>query len=63
NEIARSRGQSMAQMALAWDLRQKQVTSVLIGASRVQQVLDGVAALNKLEFTRDELNRIDSILG
>ena len=62
NELAKARGQSMAQMALAWVLRDKAVTSALVGASRVSQVEDSVAALEKLEFTKDELKTIDGIL-
>ncbi len=62
NEVAQKRGQSMAQMALAWVLRKSTVTSALIGASRVSQVEDGVAALNKLDFSTEELNQIDHIL-
>ena len=62
NELAKARGQSMAQMALAWVLRDKAVTSALVGASRVSQVEDSVAALKKLEFTKDELKAIDGIL-
>jgi len=62
NELAKARGQSMAQMALAWVLRDKAVTSALVGASRVSQVEDSVAALEKLEFTKDELKAIDGIL-
>ena len=63
NEMAQERGQSMAQMALAWVLRQKEVTSALVGASRVQQVEDNVAALDNLHFTQDELETIDSVLS
>ncbi len=63
NEIAQNRGQSMAQMALAWVLRKPQVTSALIGASKVSQVEDSVAALNNLMFNEEELNRIDEILA
>jgi L-glyceraldehyde 3-phosphate reductase len=63
NEIARSRGQTMAEMALAWVLRKPQVTSALIGASRPAQIDDAVAALNHLEFYGDELDKIDAILG
>ncbi len=59
NEIARGRGQSLAQMALAWVLRDRRVTSALIGASRPEQVIDAVAALDKLGFTADELKEID----
>ena len=59
NEIARRRGQSLAQMALAWALRDKRVTSALIGASRPEQVRDAVKSLDKLSFTADELKEID----
>ena len=59
NEIATSRGQSLAQMALAWALRDHRVTSVLIGASSVAQLEDNVASLQHLEFTDDELAAID----
>ena len=63
NEIAQKRGQSMAQMALAWVLRQPAVTSALIGASKVSQVEDSVAALNRLDFTEEELGSIEKILA
>lgn len=62
NQHAEQRGQSLAQMALAWILEKKQVTSVLIGASSVAQLEANVASLNKLDFTRDELAYIDNIL-
>jgi L-glyceraldehyde 3-phosphate reductase len=62
NEIAVERGQNLAQMALAWVLRGGRVTSALIGASRVSQLEENVAALNNLSFTEDELNRIEDIL-
>ena len=62
-ELAKERGQSLAQMALAWVLRRDEVASVLIGASRVSQLEDNVAALDKLEFSTEELARIDAILG
>jgi L-glyceraldehyde 3-phosphate reductase len=62
NELAQSRGQSLAQMALAWVLRHKAVTSALIGASRVSQVDDCVGAVRNLAFTNDELARIYRIL-
>jgi L-glyceraldehyde 3-phosphate reductase len=62
NKIARTRGQSLAQMAIAWVLRHAAVTSALIGASKVSQIEDGVAALKNLQFTGDELQSIDSIL-
>jgi L-glyceraldehyde 3-phosphate reductase len=59
NEIAGRRGQSLAQLALAWALRDERVTSVLIGASSVRQLEDNVAALGNLSFTDDELAEID----
>ncbi|MEC0267897.1 aldo/keto reductase [Paenibacillus anseongense] len=63
NVIAQERGQSLAQMALAWVLRKGHVTSALIGASKVQQLDDNVAALNQLHFTEEELALIDQILA
>jgi L-glyceraldehyde 3-phosphate reductase len=62
NEMARERNQSLAQMALAWVLRQPGVTSALVGASRVQQVEDNVATLAHLDFAQDELEAIESVL-
>jgi L-glyceraldehyde 3-phosphate reductase len=59
NEIANRRGQSLAQMAIAWALRDPRVTSALVGASSVKQLEDNVAALEKLEFAQDELDEID----
>ena len=59
NEIASARGQSLAQMALAWVLRDERVTSALIGASRAEQVRENVAALDNLEFSEGELASID----
>ena len=59
NEIAAARGQTLAQMALAWTLRDPRVTSALIGASSVAQLEDNVAALDCLDFTDDELAEID----
>jgi L-glyceraldehyde 3-phosphate reductase len=59
NDIARGRGQSLAQMAIAWALRDPRVTSVLIGASSVDQLEQNVAALNGLAFTPDEIADID----
>jgi L-glyceraldehyde 3-phosphate reductase len=59
NEIAKARGQTLAQMAIAWILRDPRVTSVLIGASRPQQIVDNVGALDRLEFTPAELVEID----
>ncbi|MDH3254898.1 MAG: L-glyceraldehyde 3-phosphate reductase [Acidobacteriota bacterium] len=63
NELAQTRGQSLAQMALAWVLRDESITSVLVGASRVEQVEDSVQALNNLSFTAAELQAIDEILA
>lgn len=62
NVIAQRRGQTMAQMALAWVLRDDAVTSALIGASRVSQIDDNVAALANLKFSPEELQEIDKIL-
>lgn len=62
NEIALNRGQSLAQMALAWVLRGGKVTSVLIGASKVNQIEDCVKALDNLDFTPEELQKIDEVL-
>ncbi|MGY1810796.1 L-glyceraldehyde 3-phosphate reductase [Blastococcus sp. SYSU D00669] len=59
NDIAAGRGQSLAQMALAWALRDERVTTVLIGASSVRQLEDNVGALQRLDFTADELAGID----
>ena len=63
NDIAGERGQSLAQMALAWVLRGGRVTSALIGASRVSQIEDNVAALDNLSFADEELARIEDILS
>jgi L-glyceraldehyde 3-phosphate reductase len=63
NKLAEERGQSLAQMALAWVLRDGRVTSALIGASRVEQIEQNVAALSGLAFTDKDLTRIDAILG
>jgi L-glyceraldehyde 3-phosphate reductase len=59
NEIALGRGQTLAQMALAWTLRDARVTSTLFGASSVEQLESCVAALDRLDFTPDELSEID----
>ena len=59
NELARARGQSLAQLAIAWTLRDPRVTSALAGASSVDQLEANVAALERLEFTDDELAEID----
>ena len=62
NELAKGRGQSLAQMAIAWVLRKPAVTSALIGASSVKQLEDNLAALNNLKFSNDELSKIEEIL-
>ena len=62
NIIAKNRGQSMAQMALAWVLRQEAVTTVLIGASRSSQIVENVKTMDNLSFTAAELNEINAIL-
>ncbi len=62
NAVAEQRGQSLAQMALAWNLRDEVVTSVLIGASRVSQLEDNLKALDNLTFSKEELKTIDDIL-
>jgi L-glyceraldehyde 3-phosphate reductase len=59
NQIAKRRGQSLAQMALAWTLRDPRVTSTLVGASSVAQLEQNVAAVDHLDFSRDELGEID----
>ncbi len=58
NDLAQERGQSLAQMALAWILKDKRITSVLIGASSVKQVVNNVETLNKLDFSDEELREI-----
>jgi L-glyceraldehyde 3-phosphate reductase len=63
NDLAQSRGQTLAQMALAWVLRQQVVTSALIGASQVAQVDDCHGAVKNLNFSADELARIEAILA
>jgi L-glyceraldehyde 3-phosphate reductase len=62
NEIAKERGQSMAQLSIAWVLRRGLVTSALIGASRVSQIEENVATVNNLDFSDEELARIEEIL-
>ena len=59
NEIAQRRGQSLAQLALAWTLRDPRVTSALVGVSSLEQLEANVAALDRLEFADDELEAID----
>ena len=62
NDIAASRGQTLAQMALCWILKDKRMTSVLIGASKVSQIEENVAALKSPGFSPDELGKIEMIL-
>ena len=62
NDFAASRGQKLAEMAVAWLLRDDRITSVLIGASKVSHVQDAINALNNIAFTGDELTQIDAIL-
>ena len=62
NELAQTRGQSLAQMAIAWVLRKPAVTSALIGASSVKQLEDNLASLSHLNFSDEELDQIESIL-
>lgn len=61
NELANERGESLAQMALAWVLRREEVTGVLVGASKPSQILDNLSAMNSAPFTREELAAIDEI--
>ena len=63
NELARSRGQSLAQMALAWNLKDDMVTSVIIGASSTAQIDDNLKAIRNTVFTKEELDRINEIIG
>jgi len=63
NDLAQARGQSMAQMAIAWVLRHPQMTSTVIGASKVRQIEEAVAALDNLTFSEAELAQIESVLA
>lgn len=63
NAVAEKRGQTLAEMSLAWNLQNPAIASVLIGASRVSQLEDNVKALDNLEFSKEELQEIDNILG
>jgi L-glyceraldehyde 3-phosphate reductase len=62
NDIAKARGQSLAQMALSWVLRDGEVTSVLIGASKPSQISDNLESINNIDFDQDELKKIDRIV-
>ena len=63
NELAQARGQSLAQMALAWLLKDPRITSVLVGASSAEQLRDSLACLQRLDFAADELSAIEAILA
>jgi L-glyceraldehyde 3-phosphate reductase len=62
NSMAKSRGQSLAQMALAWVLKDKRITSVIIGASKSSQVIDSIQCIKNPHFSKDELQQIEEIL-
>lgn len=62
NELAEKRGQSLAQMALSWLLKDKRITSVLVGASKPEQLRDSLKCLNNLNFSKEELDKIEGIL-
>ena len=62
NEIAKERGQTLAQMALSWVYNKEGITSVLIGASKPEQILDNIGMLKNTSFTKEELDRIDEIV-
>jgi L-glyceraldehyde 3-phosphate reductase len=63
NELARGRGQSLAQLAIAWILRDPRITSVLCGASRVDQIVENCQAVHHADFSSDELRQIDDVLA
>ena len=63
NKLAKERGQKLSQMALTWVLRHNEVTSALIGASKVSQIEEAVAAIDAPKLSQDELNKIDNILS
>ena len=63
NDHARERGQSLAQMALSWVLRDERITSALVGASSTKQILENVKAARQTEFSVDELAKLDRILA
>jgi L-glyceraldehyde 3-phosphate reductase len=63
NEVALNRGQSLSQMAVSWLLSDKRITSVLIGASQTEQIIDNLKALDNISFTEDELTKIEAILA
>lgn len=63
NDLAKQRGQSLAQMAIAWLLKDKRVTSVLVGASSTEQLDNNLASLNQLQFSDEELDSIEKLLA
>ncbi|MGA8855496.1 MAG: aldo/keto reductase, partial [Christiangramia sp.] len=63
NEVAHSRNQSLAQMAVAWLLKDPRITSVLVGVSKVSQLEDNIEAIKNISFSEEELKKIDSILN
>lgn len=63
NDVAQSRGQKLAHMALSWILKDKRITSVLIGASKPEQIIDSIQSLKNTQFSTDEIKLIDEILG
>lgn len=63
NKVAKERGQTLAQLALVWNLRNKEMTSVLIGARNVQQIEENVSSINNLEISKEELKTIEQILS
>ncbi|HXR82894.1 MAG TPA: L-glyceraldehyde 3-phosphate reductase [Hanamia sp.] len=62
NEVAKNRNQSLAQMALAWILKDNRITSVILGASKIQQVKEGIEAIKNIGFTKEEADKIEFIL-
>jgi L-glyceraldehyde 3-phosphate reductase len=62
NDVAKERGQSLAQMALAWVLKDDRITSVILGASKTKQVTEGIEATKNINFSKEELDKIDFIL-
>ena len=63
NAIAKERGQTLAQMAIAWVLKDKRITSVILGASKPKQVTDSIGAIKNYNFSEEELAKIDAILA
>ena len=63
NEIAKERGESLARMALKWVLKDDVVTSVLVGASKPEQLVENIKVIESVGFTEEELQKIDEIVG